>query len=43
MSIAQLSELTGANESTVKVRLYRTRQKLLRLARRLTATKGARR
>jgi RNA polymerase sigma-70 factor (ECF subfamily) len=43
MSIAELSELTGTNESTVKVRLYRTRQKLAQLARRLTPPKGARR
>jgi RNA polymerase sigma-70 factor (ECF subfamily) len=43
MSIAELSELTGTNESTVKVRLFRTRQKLAHLARRLTASKGARR
>jgi RNA polymerase sigma-70 factor (ECF subfamily) len=46
LSVARLSELTGLNANTVKVRLYRTRQKLVRLAARLslrhrTVTAGA--
>jgi RNA polymerase sigma-70 factor (ECF subfamily) len=51
LPVSRLSELTGLNENTVKVRLYRTRQKLVRLAARLSrrrnddaaSRKGARR
>jgi RNA polymerase sigma-70 factor (ECF subfamily) len=34
-SVAQLSEVTGLNENTIKVRLFRTRQRLARAAARL--------
>jgi RNA polymerase sigma-70 factor (ECF subfamily) len=36
LSIARLSELTGFNESTVKVKLFRTRKRLAGLAARLS-------
>ena len=34
-SLAELSEMTGLNESTIKVRLFRTRQALVAAAARL--------
>jgi RNA polymerase sigma-70 factor (ECF subfamily) len=35
-SVEELAELTGLNENTIKVKLFRTRQKLLRAAARLS-------
>jgi len=35
-SVTKLAEMTGMNESTVKVRLFRTRRKLVELAARLS-------
>jgi len=35
-SVEELAELTGLNENTIKVKLFRTRQKLLKAAARLT-------
>lgn len=39
-SIAEMAEMTSLNESTVKIRLFRARQKLAKAARRLTAHSG---
>jgi len=36
-SVTSLAEMTGMNESTVKVRLFRARRKLVELAARLAA------
>ena len=38
-SVEELAQLTGLNENTIKVKLFRTRQKLLKAANRLTPTK----
>src|ERR1700690_2561651 len=38
-SVEELSGMTGMNENTIKVKLFRTRQKLLRAAGRLTRTR----
>ncbi|HEV2199748.1 MAG TPA: RNA polymerase sigma factor [Bryobacteraceae bacterium] len=35
-SVEELAQMTGLNENTIKVKLFRTRQKLLRAASRLT-------
>jgi RNA polymerase sigma-70 factor (ECF subfamily) len=35
-SVEELAEMTGLNENTIKVKLFRTRQKLLKAAARLT-------
>src|SRR5437868_3180709 len=35
-SVEELAEMTGMNENTIKVKLFRTRQKLLKAAQRLT-------
>jgi RNA polymerase sigma-70 factor (ECF subfamily) len=43
-SVEELSRLSGMNENTIKVKLFRARQKLLKAAQRLTRTtagKGA--
>jgi RNA polymerase sigma-70 factor (ECF subfamily) len=40
-SVEELAEMTGMNENTIKVKLFRTRQKLLKAAQRLTRTKGS--
>jgi RNA polymerase sigma-70 factor (ECF subfamily) len=39
-SIEELARMTGINENTIKVKLFRARQKLLKLARRLTRSPG---
>jgi RNA polymerase sigma-70 factor (ECF subfamily) len=39
-SVEELAELTGMNENTIKVKLFRARQKLLKAAQRLTKGKG---
>jgi RNA polymerase sigma-70 factor (ECF subfamily) len=39
-SVEELAELTGMNHNTIKVKLFRARQKLLRAARRLTRGAG---
>src|SRR5580700_4530080 len=38
-SVEELAAMTGLNENTIKVKLFRTRQKLLRAAGRLTRTR----
>jgi RNA polymerase sigma-70 factor (ECF subfamily) len=35
-SVEELSQMTGMNENTIKVKLFRARQKLLKVAQRLT-------
>ena len=40
LSLEELVELTGLNKNTIKLRLYRTRQRLLQAARRLRSSKG---
>ena len=35
-SVEELAQMTGLNENTIKVKLFRTRQKLLKAATRLT-------
>jgi RNA polymerase sigma-70 factor (ECF subfamily) len=35
-SVEELAEMTGMNENTIKVKLFRARQKLLKAAQRLT-------
>jgi RNA polymerase sigma-70 factor (ECF subfamily) len=35
-SVEELAQMTGMNENTIKVKLFRTRQKLLKAAQRLT-------
>jgi RNA polymerase sigma-70 factor (ECF subfamily) len=37
-SVEELAEMTGMNENTIKVKLFRTRQKLLKAAQRLNRT-----
>ena len=39
-SVEELAEMTGLNENTIKVKLFRTRQKLLKAAGRLLRTRG---
>ena len=39
-SVEELAEMTGINENTIKVKLFRARQKLLKVAQRLTRTAG---
>jgi RNA polymerase sigma-70 factor (ECF subfamily) len=39
-SVEELAEMTGINENTIKVKLFRARQKLLKVAQRLTRTPG---
>ncbi len=39
-SVEELSKMTGMNENTIKVKLFRTRQKLLKAAQRLFRTTG---
>ena len=41
-SVEELAEMTGLNENTIKVKLFRTRQKLLKAAGRLTKSAGFR-
>lgn len=40
-SVEELAQMTGLNENTIKVKLFRTRQKLLKAAQRLMKTSGA--
>lgn len=40
-SVEELAGMTGLNENTIKVKLFRTRQKLLKAAQRLTKARGA--
>jgi len=40
-SVEELAQMTGLNENTIKVKLFRTRQKLLKAAQRLMKTKGS--
>jgi RNA polymerase sigma-70 factor, ECF subfamily len=40
-SVEELAEMTGLNENTIKVKLFRTRQKLLKAAARLTRGKAS--
>ena len=39
-SVEELSQMTGMNENTIKVKLFRARQKLLKAAQRLTRVPG---
>ena len=39
-SVEELAEMTGLNENTIKVKLFRTRQKLLKAAGRLLKSRG---
>lgn len=39
-SVEELAEMTGINENTIKVKLFRARQKLLKLAQRLARKPG---
>jgi len=39
-SVEELAEMTGINENTVKVKLFRARQKLVKLAQRLARSPG---
>jgi RNA polymerase sigma-70 factor, ECF subfamily len=39
-SVEELAEMTGINENTIKVKLFRARQKLLKVAQRLTRSPG---
>src|SRR5579871_4592344 len=39
-SVEELSQMTGMNENTIKVKLFRARQKLLKVAQRLTRSSG---
>lgn len=41
-SVEELAGMTGMNENTIKVKLFRARQKLLKAAQRLTRGSGAR-
>jgi RNA polymerase sigma-70 factor (ECF subfamily) len=40
-SVEELAAMTGLNENTIKVKLFRTRQKLLKAASRLTRIRTA--
>jgi len=39
-SVEELAEMTGINENTIKVKLFRARQKLLKVAQRLNRAQG---
>ena len=39
-SVEELSQMTGMNENTIKVKLFRARQKLVKAAQRLGRTPG---
>ena len=39
-SVEELAQMTGMNENTIKVKLFRTRQKLLKAAQRLDRAAG---
>jgi len=39
-SVEELSQMTGMNENTIKVKLFRARQKLLKAAQRLMRVSG---
>ena len=39
-SVEELAHMTGMNENTIKVKLFRARQKLLKAAQRLTRSPG---
>jgi RNA polymerase sigma-70 factor, ECF subfamily len=39
-SVEELSRMTGTNENTIKVKLFRARQKLLKAAQRLNRSSG---
>ena len=39
-SVEELAQMTGMNENTIKVKLFRARQKLLKAAQRLTKLPG---
>jgi len=39
-SVEELAAMTGLNENTIKVKLFRTRQKLLKAAQRLGRVRG---
>jgi len=39
-SVEELAQMTGMNENTIKVKLFRTRQKLLKAAQRLGRVRG---
>ncbi len=39
-SVEELAQMTGLNENTIKVKLFRTRQKLLKAAQRLSRVRG---
>ena len=39
-SVEELAQMTGLNENTIKVKLFRTRQKLLKAAQRLNRIRG---
>jgi RNA polymerase sigma-70 factor (ECF subfamily) len=39
-SVEELAEMTGLNENTIKVKLFRARQKLVKAAQRLTRSSG---
>jgi RNA polymerase sigma-70 factor (ECF subfamily) len=39
-SVEELAQMTGLNENTIKVKLFRTRQKLLKAAQRLSRARG---
>lgn len=41
-SVEELAQMTGMNENTIKVKLFRARQKLLKAAQRLTQRRGLR-
>ena len=40
-SVEELARMTGMNENTIKVKLFRTRQKLLKAAQRLGRVRSA--
>ena len=40
-SVEELAEITGMNQNTIKVKLFRARQKLLKAARRLSGSPGS--
>jgi len=40
-SVEELARMTGINENTIKVKLFRARQKLLKAAQRLLRTPGS--
>ena len=40
-SVEELAQMTGMNENTIKVKLFRTRQKLLKAAQRLGRGRSA--